>query len=313
MLWRVRIGHLKSQLRYSNSILSKFAPPVPYSDEKHGRYLKRAKSELTEKDKAGKTPEEIIQLEKEMAIYIRNQEIQKVEIKRAQEDLGSMATITQGAGQKQQWFPYYQRQLLDRMEYITENQPKRPVAENKSSSIYPYKFYGEMTEWKGLDDQLNICRTNFGIKSARYFVYEHRVGKQYFERNNQVQRARMLRNQYLSGERLVSLMPAPMQPYLRLARYDKPIGYQLLFVPAFMGLVSGCQFTQLPDAYLMSIFAAGTLLTRGAGCTINDIWDHKLDAQVERCKSRPIPSGAVSVEKAKLFFAAQLSAAFGLL
>lgn len=134
-----------------------------------------------------------------------------------------------GAGQKQQWFPYYQRQLLDRMEYITENQPKRPVAENKSSSIYPYKFYGEMTEWKGLDDQLNICRTNFGIKSARYFVYEHRVGKQYFERNNQgntlwsdsafiyfsVQRARMLRNQYLSGERLVSLMPAPMQPYLR--------------------------------------------------------------------------------------------------
>lgn len=98
MLWRVRIGHLKSQLRYSNSILSKFAPPVPYSDEKHGRYLERAKSELTEKDKAGKTPEEIIQLEKEMAIYIRNQEIQKVEIKRAQEDLGSMATITQGKG-----------------------------------------------------------------------------------------------------------------------------------------------------------------------------------------------------------------------
>ena len=98
MLWRVRIGHLKSQLRYSNSIMSKFAPPVPYSDEKHGRYLERAKSELTEKDKAGKTPEEIIQLEKEMAIYIRNQEIQKVEIKRAQEDLGSMATITQGKG-----------------------------------------------------------------------------------------------------------------------------------------------------------------------------------------------------------------------
>ena len=98
MLWRVRIGHLKSQLRYSNSIMSKFAPPVPYSDEKHGRYLERAKSELTENDKAGKTPEEIIQLEKEMAIYIRNQEIQKVEIKRAQEDLGSMATITQGMG-----------------------------------------------------------------------------------------------------------------------------------------------------------------------------------------------------------------------
>ena len=78
--------------------MSKFAPPVPYSDEKHGRYLERAKSELTEKDKEGKTPEEIIQLEKEMAIYIRNQEMQKVEIKRAQEDLGSMATITQGKG-----------------------------------------------------------------------------------------------------------------------------------------------------------------------------------------------------------------------
>ena len=63
----------------------------------------------------------------------------------------------------------------------------------------------------------------------------------------------------------------------------------------------------------MAIFAAGTLLTRGAGCTINDIWDRKLDAQVERCKSRPLPAGLVTVDQAKVWFVVQMTAAFGLL
>ena len=63
----------------------------------------------------------------------------------------------------------------------------------------------------------------------------------------------------------------------------------------------------------MSKFALGTLLTRGAGCTINDIHDAELDAQVDRCKSRPIPSGMVSQEQAQLWFATQILAAFTIL
>ena len=84
-------------------------------------------------------------------------------------------------------------------------------------------------------------------------------------------------------------------------------------MPGFLSLVAGTPYGHFPDPYLTGIFMAGTLLTRGAGCTINDIWDHKLDAKVERCKSRPIPAGDVSVLNAKIWFATQMTAAFGLL
>jgi len=63
----------------------------------------------------------------------------------------------------------------------------------------------------------------------------------------------------------------------------------------------------------LAIFGAGTLLTRGAGCTINDIWDRDLDAKVERCKNRPLPAGEITLFQAQAFFVAQMTAAFGLL
>ena len=126
---------------------------------------------------------------------------------------------------------------------------------------------------------------------------------------------------------MVNSTPTAVQPYLRLSRFDKPIGYQLLFVPGMLGLLAGTPYGVMPDASLIATFAAGTLLTRGilkifslkfssflgAGCTINDYWDHKYDAQVERCKSRPIPSGQISPDKAKVWFVVQMTAAFGLL
>ena len=43
---------------------------------------------------------------------------------------------------------------------------------------------------------------------------------------------------------------------------------------------------------------------RGAGCTWNDILDRELDASVERTRSRPIPSGQVSVKAALVFLVA---------
>jgi hypothetical protein len=133
-----------------------------------------------------------------------------------------------------------------------------------------------MTEWQGLDRQLNICRRNAQIISSRNNQYTSSTGKMYFSRNNQLTRNVMLRKQFLSAEFLVNLAPKMTQPYLRLARYDKPIGYQLLFVPGALSLLAGCPYGQLPSLYILSIFGAGTLLTRGAGCTINDIFDHKL-------------------------------------
>ena len=123
----------------------------------------------------------------------------------------------------------------------------------------------------------------------------------------------LLRKQYLSGEAFVQKFPAAVQPYLLLSRYDKPIGYQLLFFPGAISILAGTPYACTPDLSLMAIFAAGTLLTRGAGCTINDIWDRKLDAEVERCKSRPLPAGLVTVDQAKVWFVVQMTAAFGLL
>jgi len=122
-----------------------------------------------------------------------------------------------------------------------------------------------------------------------------------------------MRNQYLSAARLVNQAPGQVQPFLRLSRVDRPIGSQLLFVPGCLSLLAGTPYGIWPDALLLAKFAVGTILTRGAGCTINDIWDRKLDGQVQRCKDRPLASGQVSVEAAQMWFVAQMLAACSIL
>ena len=102
-------------------------------------------------------------------------------------------------------------------------------------------------------------------------------------------------------------VPARIRPYLKLARADRPIGTWLLLWPCWWGLVLACPITgrHWPDLKLMVLFALGALVMRGAGCTYNDIVDRDIDARVERTKSRPLPSGAVSVRAAWLFLVAQ--------
>lgn len=101
-------------------------------------------------------------------------------------------------------------------------------------------------------------------------------------------------------------IPAVMRPYLRLMRLDRPIGTWLLLFPCWWSIALAGE--GWPDWRLMILFAAGSVIMRGAGCTINDMADHKFDALVERTKGRPIPSGAVSVTQAGLFLVAQLLA-----
>lgn len=98
--------------------------------------------------------------------------------------------------------------------------------------------------------------------------------------------------------------PAATRPYLRLMRLDRPIGTWLLLFPCWWSItLAGGGW---PDLWLCALFAVGAVVMRGAGCTINDIADHKFDAQVERTRGRPIPSGAVSLKRAWAFLAAQL-------
>lgn len=101
-------------------------------------------------------------------------------------------------------------------------------------------------------------------------------------------------------------VPAAARPYLRLMRLDRPIGTWLLLFPCWWSIaLAGAGW---PDWRLMALFAAGSVIMRGAGCTINDMADHEFDALVERTKGRPIPSGAVSLTQAGLFLAGQLLA-----
>ncbi|KAJ2086241.1 Para-hydroxybenzoate--polyprenyltransferase, mitochondrial precursor (PHB:polyprenyltransferase), partial [Coemansia sp. RSA 986] len=69
----------------------------------------------------------------------------------------------------------------------------------------------------------------------------------------------------------------------------------------------------LDMAYMIALFGAGAVIMRGAGCTINDMWDVKFDRMVERTKTRPIASGIISRKNAFIFLGAQLSAGLGVL
>jgi 4-hydroxybenzoate polyprenyltransferase len=101
--------------------------------------------------------------------------------------------------------------------------------------------------------------------------------------------------------------PSWSRPYLRLSRFDRPIGSWLLLMPCWWSaaLAAGVahDIRQLPLVILL--FFIGAFVMRGAGCTWNDITDRDLDARVERTRSRPIPAGQVSVVQALAFLFVQ--------
>jgi 4-hydroxybenzoate polyprenyltransferase len=101
--------------------------------------------------------------------------------------------------------------------------------------------------------------------------------------------------------------PRWMQPYLRLSRFDRPIGAWLLLIPCWWsaGLAVIAARAPWPNPWHLILFFIGAFVMRGAGCTWNDIVDRDLDGRVERTRSRPIPSGQVSVARAAAFLIAQ--------
>ncbi|NBT30529.1 MAG: 4-hydroxybenzoate octaprenyltransferase [Rhodobacteraceae bacterium] len=110
--------------------------------------------------------------------------------------------------------------------------------------------------------------------------------------------------------------PAPLRPYLRLSRADRPIGTWLLLLPCWWGLILAMLNDGKAgwgDLWIAAGCAAGAFLMRGAGCTWNDITDRDFDARVARTKSRPIPSGQVSVRAAAVWMGLQAAVAFGIL
>ena len=111
----------------------------------------------------------------------------------------------------------------------------------------------------------------------------------------------------------IRFLPKNMKAYYLLARFDRPVGWGLLFLPCSFGLVLGahelqhaglsCSFGFL--LFWLLLLAFGAMMMRGAGCVWNDILDRKIDAGVERTKDRPLAAKIITVPQA-LFFATLL-------
>ncbi len=107
-----------------------------------------------------------------------------------------------------------------------------------------------------------------------------------------------------------SATPGKWQAWCRLMRIDKPIGSLLLLWPTLWALwLAG---RGIPDFGILVVFILGVFFMRAAGCVINDFADRKIDGHVKRTASRPLPSGAVSENEAKLLFVLLVMASFGL-
>lgn len=94
-------------------------------------------------------------------------------------------------------------------------------------------------------------------------------------------------------------------------RGDKPVGIWLVLCPALWGLTLA--YKGLPPLKDILIFAVGSFLVRGAGCTYNDFVDQQVDRQVDRTKNRPLARKALSSKQAFIFLALQLLLAASLL
>ena len=105
---------------------------------------------------------------------------------------------------------------------------------------------------------------------------------------------------------VLRLAPDWALPYVQLARWDRPAGWQLLLAPCWeSAALAGLAAHHGPNLWHLLLFLIGAIAMRGAGCTYNDILDRKLDAGVERTRGRPLPSGRASVKGAAVFLIAQ--------
>ncbi|XP_031618062.1 4-hydroxybenzoate polyprenyltransferase, mitochondrial [Contarinia nasturtii] len=98
-----------------------------------------------------------------------------------------------------------------------------------------------------------------------------------------------------------------IDPYARLIRFDRPIGSWLLFWPCGWSIALSATAGGLPSLNMLALFGCGAFIMRGAGCTINDLWDKDIDAKVERTKNRPLVNNEIKPLDAWVFLSGQLS------
>lgn len=120
----------------------------------------------------------------------------------------------------------------------------------------------------------------------------------------------------LKGLGILKQFPEKWIPYMELMRIEKPIGTLLLLSPCMWSITMAAYMSAAPilhTMWMLSVFTVGAFVMRGAGCTINDMWDRNLDNKVARTIERPITSGRVSVKQAWIFLSAQMLVGLGVL
>ena len=116
----------------------------------------------------------------------------------------------------------------------------------------------------------------------------------------------------------LSILPPALVPYAELSRLDKPAGWVYLFFPcAFSTLLAAPMASPIPSLVSVgsttALFLSGAVIMRGAGCTVNDLWDRNFDPQVARTRLRPIARGAVKPLPALAYAGAQCLAGLAVL
>ncbi|KAL2632488.1 hypothetical protein R1flu_003967 [Riccia fluitans] len=108
-------------------------------------------------------------------------------------------------------------------------------------------------------------------------------------------------------------LPRSLRPFAHLARLDRPIGTWLLAWPCFWSICLAAPAGSYPDIKMISLFGIGSILLRGAGCTVNDLLDSDIDGKVERTRQRPLASGALTTFQGISFLGCQLLLGLGVL
>ncbi|KIK67687.1 hypothetical protein GYMLUDRAFT_154954 [Collybiopsis luxurians FD-317 M1] len=106
----------------------------------------------------------------------------------------------------------------------------------------------------------------------------------------------------------LDVLPPAVRPYLELIRLEKPTGMKLMFWPFAWGLTMAAYSVKMSwNTYTFSLMQCffSAFIIRSSACTVNDIFDRKVDAGVERTKKRPLASGQISVCAASVYVLVQ--------
>jgi 4-hydroxybenzoate polyprenyltransferase len=104
--------------------------------------------------------------------------------------------------------------------------------------------------------------------------------------------------------------PTTLNEIIRLLRWHKPEGRLILMIPALWAVILASRAE--PPALLVLVIIAGTIATSAAGCVINDLWDHKIDPQVERTRTRPLAARTLTLQVGAVVALIAFLCAFGL-